>query len=96
MIYLKCNIFQQTDRAILCLYDLAAFLGEKEFFMGLEPCSLDAYAYAYLAMFDKMPFINSSFKIKLSNVQILQDYLRNMNKTVFPGPRMCKYNNGTL
>lgn len=56
---------------------LAEFLGHKAYFMGDEPCSLDASAYAFLANLVWVP-LESALKQHAARYPQLEVYCRRM------------------
>lgn len=71
-------------RAEQCLNDLSESLGDKQFFMGKYPTSLDAVIYGYLAPLNNAPLRNCALQNKLHNLQNLTVFIREMTKTYFP------------
>jgi len=61
---------------------LANFLGQKPFFMGDEPCSLDATAYAFLANLVWVP-VESSLKHYAEQYPQLEIYCRRMRSRYY-------------
>lgn len=63
---------------------LADFLGDKPYFMGNEPCSLDATAYAFLANLIEAP-VESALKHHAMKFAPLQAYCQRMRSRYYPG-----------
>lgn len=62
---------------------LAAFLGNKSFFMGDQPCSLDAIAYAFLANLLWVP-VESPLKQHARQHPQLEAYCQRMCSRYYP------------
>lgn len=71
-------------RAEQCLNDLSESLGDKPFFMGKYPTSLDAVIYGYLAILNSAPLVNCSLQTKLHNLRNLTAFVRKMTNSYFP------------
>ena len=62
---------------------LADFLGDKQYFLGDQPCTLDATAYAFLANLLCVP-IESALKLHAQQYPQLQAYCQRMRKQYYP------------
>jgi glutathione S-transferase len=62
---------------------LADFLGDKPYFMGTVPCSLDATAYAFLANLLWVP-LESPLKLHALRYPQLQAYCQRMRSRYYP------------
>jgi len=62
---------------------LADFLGDKRFFLGDQPCTLDATAYAFLANLLWVP-VESALKLHAQQYPQLQAYCQRMRERYFP------------
>lgn len=62
---------------------LADFLGDKNYFMGSEPCSLDATAYGFLANL-VWPPVESALKRHTQQYPQLEAYCQRMRRRYYP------------
>src|SRR5262249_31162222 len=64
---------------------LSAFLADKPYFMGEQPTSLDATAYAFLAQILMVP-LNSPLRMHAELLPNLGAYCRRMKERYYPAP----------
>jgi glutathione S-transferase len=73
---------QVVERAVRDLRALESTLGQKPYFMGDQPTSIDATAYAFLANILLAP-VPSETREQLRALPGLVSYVARMRKTVF-------------
>jgi len=64
---------------------LSDFLGDKEFFMGKQPCSLDAAAYGILAELILLPDFTAPVMDHAKSFANLADYAKRVDQRYFTG-----------
>ncbi|XP_077989204.1 metaxin-1-like [Glandiceps talaboti] len=67
-----------------CLNLLSAKLGDKDYFYGDTPTSVDAYIFGYIAPLYKIPFPNSRLQVHLKGCQNLCSFCNRILQIYFP------------
>ncbi|XP_018325965.1 metaxin-1-like [Agrilus planipennis] len=74
----------EYEKAQKCMSDLSVLLGDKTYFMGTYPTTLDAYVFGYLCLLLNAPFPDNTLQNILKGFPNLVQYVHYVSRTYFP------------
>jgi metaxin len=78
---IECKLYKDAKE---CLNLLSKLLGEKEFFFGTRPTTLDAVVYGYIAVLLKSTLPNEILQQHLKNCNNLVSFCERISNKYFP------------